>query len=369
MPDRSRRQALRLLGALFAAGVAGCTGTHDEGTVDLIAAQEAASRPEAGRARVPAAVPGPSACRRARRPANHPLDYSPCDPAEATLMSRRATRRRGFTLIELLVVIAIIAVLIALLLPAVQSAREAARRAQCTNNLKQLGSPSHNYESSNGCLPSAAFSGEYGGSNLNHGASVFVRLMAYAEQKPVYDAYNFSRDFFTESNVTIASTSISTLLCPSDGVVGRPKDLNSFLRHPVAVQAVLDELRPNVGIWATYQDPWSVDYPPAVGHALGMIYPASSVRLAEITDGTSNTFLFGERRGDLHARRPSTGPSTPSTGGTRAAGSARRSTRCTRSTPTASSPPRSPPGSGTSRSRRRRACTRAGRTSPSSTGR
>src|SRR6201986_2759732 len=97
--------------------------------------------------------------------------------------------RPGFTLIELLVVIAIIALLIALLLPAVQSAREAARRMQCTNNLKQLALGAMNYESSNSCYPpdSLALSGGDSG--------VFIRTLPFFEQSALYNAYNSSYEF------------------------------------------------------------------------------------------------------------------------------------------------------------------------------
>ena len=105
--------------------------------------------------------------------------------------------RRGFTLIELLVVIAIIAVLIALLLPAVQAAREAARRIQCTNNLKQLGLAFANYESTNTCYPSAAIFLTGGGACTGPGAlrscqntPWFVMTLPFIEQGPLYNAFN-----------------------------------------------------------------------------------------------------------------------------------------------------------------------------------
>src|ERR1700678_4022279 len=103
------------------------------------------------------------------------------------------TRRRGFTLIELLVVIAIIAVLIALLLPAVQSAREAARRIQCTNNLKQIGLGLHNYHQAVGTFPLGAtlVNGGYGA--VTYGCwSAQALMLPYVEQSPLYNAANFS---------------------------------------------------------------------------------------------------------------------------------------------------------------------------------
>src|SRR3954454_14838544 len=152
-------------------------------------------------------------------------------------------KRPGFTLIELLVVIAIIAVLIALLLPAVQSAREAARRSQCVNNLKQLSLAVMNYESSNGCIPpSGGWYGNVGKVHNNVGQfySMKARILPYLEQNAVYNAINFAvapASSHTNSrfpgywiagrtiNVTIAAVTITSFLCHSDPNPGNSGNL------------------------------------------------------------------------------------------------------------------------------------------------
>jgi prepilin-type N-terminal cleavage/methylation domain-containing protein/prepilin-type processing-associated H-X9-DG protein len=134
---------------------------------------------------------------------------------------------RGFTLIELLVVIAIIAVLIALLLPAVQSAREAARRAQCTNNLKQIGLAFANYESTNSIYPLGGMTlvngnyqnaGNWGAEAGNNGVSWVALILPYLEQNPVYASFNFSTGIYNMPALATAwYTRLSVMSCPSDG--------------------------------------------------------------------------------------------------------------------------------------------------------
>ena len=120
-------------------------------------------------------------------------------------LGRPSHRPGGFTLIELLVVIAIIAVLIGLLLPAVQAAREAARRAQCVNNLKQLALAMHNYESANAVFPMGAPTMVYRDRsaliNINH--SPFVAALPYLEQQAVYNSINFSLNIYRASHATV----------------------------------------------------------------------------------------------------------------------------------------------------------------------
>src|SRR6266481_1980591 len=132
----------------------------------------------------------------------------------------RAPRNRaGFTLIELLVVIAIIAVLIALLLPAVQAAREAARRIQCTNNLKQIGLALHNYESTNTVFPPGRINTYVAGNGHCWGA--YSQMLPFVEQQAIFNTMNFSMnpdpDYTTTSavvNMTAAFTTVNMFMCP-----------------------------------------------------------------------------------------------------------------------------------------------------------
>jgi prepilin-type N-terminal cleavage/methylation domain-containing protein len=224
--------------------------------------------------------------------------------------------RRGFTLIELLVVIAIIAVLIALLLPAVQSAREAARRSQCVNNLKQIALAFHNYESAANALPPAKiFSGSCsvaanpGGFVLN--TTAFALILNYVEQSPLYNAYNFSHASNNTAweppnlnvvgtgltNTTVVGTMIASFWCPSDDMPTAVNDTNTSSTWPYwRVNAMRSNYLLNGSQYTDYHCPGNgttsvYNFPRGTK---GPFVNDLSATIANIKDGTSNTFLAGE---------------------------------------------------------------------------
>ncbi len=217
----------------------------------------------------------------------------------------RSFSRRGFTLVELLVVIAIIGILIALLLPAVQAAREAARRSQCTNNLKQLGLALQNYhDTARSFPPSGVLAGDR---NLTAPTSVaaatlpyhhtwLVGLLPFMEQTPLYDSINLQRPIWQQQ--TAVQTQIPTLLCPSSPLV----DLSGTRNIAYTEYAGSEGYHWWTGMTysSTSTDPNNV----AIHTALQATQPALDIsglfaitktrRIADVTDGTSNTVVVAE---------------------------------------------------------------------------
>ncbi len=210
-------------------------------------------------------------------------------------------RRRGFTLIELLVVIAIIAILIALLLPAVQSAREAARRTQCVNNLKQIGLALHNYHQTHNVFAMGCSSGMWdavGDYNVKQNMSVHALILPFLEQTQTYNAINFnwgSEDATSvlcyKINMTGTNARIDTFLCPSDPRAGMPDHNNTTNTN---------SYYGSVGTTMTWglighQAPWgslnvaSINMP-----STGLFTWQASYGIQSCTDGTSNTIAFSE---------------------------------------------------------------------------
>ncbi len=218
-------------------------------------------------------------------------------------------RTRGFTLIELLVVIAIIAVLIALLLPAVQAAREAARRTQCTNNLKQLGIAMHNYNASTGSFPTSlwrqtldATTGKPNGANRH---SWLAMTLPYFEQAPLYNAVNFSLPNFGVVNSTAYLTPIAALMCPSD-----PSPTQSTIKRADSGAGAAGNSGPKLCYLGNFGDNFNDDaaflpftsLPTTRPNGFGengtftgiMSRSGGTSTFRDILDGTSNTFAAGE---------------------------------------------------------------------------
>lgn len=204
------------------------------------------------------------------------------------------SRQRGFTLIELLVVIAIIAVLIALLLPAVQQAREAARRTQCKNNMKQMGLGLHNYESTYSRFPSAGEGENFAIIDRQINQSTFVAILPFIDQAPLYNQFNFNFHYSNAANRVAASAKIQAFLCPSNGYAGN----DGFAGFGVIdyMPIAYTDIDPATGLRNKHQP--GVALNGTKDSALGLY----GNKIADITDGTSNTIAIGEDAGRLYVQ-------------------------------------------------------------------
>ena len=217
-------------------------------------------------------------------------------------------RHRAFTLIELLVVIAIIAVLIALLLPAVQSAREAARRIQCTNNLKQIGLGLHNYHDALGAFPPGLISriDRATGDNAGPGWGWASMILPQLEQAPIFNAINFTLPVELPANQTARLTQINTFACPSDAsFVPQFTVVDTNTTNVTLGNSICDVASSNyVGCFGK-GDPSSLfpysptDDPPGRDNGEGLFIRNRSIRISGITDGTSQTLAVGEKSQNL----------------------------------------------------------------------
>jgi prepilin-type N-terminal cleavage/methylation domain-containing protein/prepilin-type processing-associated H-X9-DG protein len=196
--------------------------------------------------------------------------------------------RRAFTLIELLVVIAIIGILIGLLLPAVQKIREAASRLQCQNNLKQMGLALHNYHDSyQGMPPGFVASLPYidGASDTSPGWAWSACILPFIEQEPLYNSISRGLPVEHPANAAAVQTRVAVYICPSDQTPAGTFVVPDAFGKPVATMAA-----------SSYAACIGGDESDTAGlSGLGVFHRNSRTRIVDITDGTSNTILVGER--------------------------------------------------------------------------
>lgn len=207
-------------------------------------------------------------------------------------------KKRGFTLIELLVVIAIIAILIALLLPAVQQAREAARRTECKNKLKQWGLGLHNYHDTHNIFPQGAMARNNSGANPANNMPWSVHILPFVDQAPLYNTFNFSLHYNstagTPNNRSRRDEEFPLLHCPSARTRDKKPSTTSegwTIHYYGVAGAKGPRPAPLSGNWPHTGNTTNNHGGSATN---GILYRQSNTRMRDILDGTSNTLLIGE---------------------------------------------------------------------------
>ena len=236
-----------------------------------------------------------------------------------SLVGRAKRRSAGFTLVELLVVIAIIGILIALLLPAVQAAREAARRSQCSNNMKQIGLALHNYADAHKCFPPnlvAAYNVPGTGTYQAYHHTWLTKILPFLEGRAIYDSMDTRLPSWNAAAgvpYPFAQKQVSTLMCPSDSGFTDPSQTwgAAFTAYSAneayqwwgeSSDGGLNGNDGNVASWF----PWITSYPEIWGRDFSGVFPNNKTcRLADISDGTSNVLAVLET--NSFSFKPATG--------------------------------------------------------------
>ena len=206
----------------------------------------------------------------------------------------RRSAPRGFTLIELLVVIAIVAILVALILPAVQNAREAARRSQCLNNLKQIGLALHNYHETNQCFPQGWIGVTNNQSDVNglNGWGWASKLLHRLEQPALYHEINFKLSVTNAANSANIVRPLPTFRCPSDSSAD-----TWVLKNPAGTALATLATANYVGNFGTDGLDACLSFAPgAICQGDGVLMHNTTIRIADIRDGMSSTLMIGERK-------------------------------------------------------------------------